>query len=85
MDYEMTIKHFIIDTFLFGDGSLLQSDTSFLETGIIDSTGMLSLILFLEETFDISVDEDELIPENLDSLQNLVHYLGRKKSQIPAS
>lgn len=77
-DRKTKIKTFIIDNFLFGNDVGLQDDTSFLEEGIIDSTGVLELITFLEEEFDISVNDEELIPENLDSLNNLSAFLQNK-------
>ena len=73
-----TVRHFIVENFLFGDGELLKENTSFLEEGIIDSTGILELVSFLEEEFSISVDDEELIPENLDSIKNVVAYLEKK-------
>jgi acyl carrier protein len=72
------IRQFVIDTFMFGKGDGLRNDTSFLEEGIIDSTGILELVGFLEEQFGVSVEDEELIPENLDSLNNLAAYLERK-------
>ncbi len=72
------IKNFIIENFLFGNANGLQDDTSFLEEGIIDSTGVLELVTFLEEDFGIQVDDEELIPENLDSIDNVTAYLERK-------
>ena len=78
MNYLETVKHFVVENFLFGDSSPLEDDTSFLESGIIDSTGILELIEFLEQTYDIKVEDEELIPENLDSLQNVVTFLERK-------
>lgn len=72
------IKAFIVDNFLFGNAEGLSDDTSFLEEGIIDSTGVLELITFLEEEFDISVEDDELIPENLDSINNICTFLQDK-------
>ena len=78
MDYESTIQNFVVENFLFGDGNNLNHNTSFLESGIIDSTGILELITFLEETYKIKIEDDELIPENLDSIDNVVHFLGRK-------
>jgi len=78
-DVKPTLRQFIIDNFLFGDDSGLADDTSFLEEGIIDSTGMLELITFLEETFSIQLDDEELIPENLDSINNLVSFLSKKQ------
>jgi len=72
------IKEFIIENFLFGNANGLKDDTSFLEEGIIDSTGVLELVTFLEETYEIQVDDEELIPENLDSINNVTGYLERK-------
>jgi acyl carrier protein len=72
------IKEFIIENFLFGNANGLKDDTSFLEEGIIDSTGVLELVTFLEESFEIQVDDEELIPENLDSINNVSAYLERK-------
>ena len=78
MDYLNTIREFVVENFLFGDSSQLDENTSFLESGIIDSTGILELIQFLEETYDIKIEDEELIPENLDSLKNVVAFLDRK-------
>ena len=72
------IRQFIVEDFLFGDDNGLKDDTSFLDEGIIDSTGILELVSFLEEEFSISVEDEELIPENLDSIMNVVTYLERK-------
>ena len=69
------VKEFIIGNFLFGDDSMLPEDSSFLEAGIIDSTGILELVTFLEEKFFIKIEDDELIPENLDSLTNIETFL----------
>ncbi len=75
------IRTFIFDNFLFdAKEDALQNDTSFLEEGIIDSTGVLELVDWLEEEFDMSVDDEELIPENLDSVNLLSAYITRKTS-----
>ena len=81
MNHFDTVREFVINNYLFGDGSRLQDDTSFLETGIIDSTGILELVSFLEETYDITVADEELVPENLDTLKDIVLYLERKLAQ----
>ena len=77
-DMREQIRSYIVDNFLFGDDSGLDDTVSFLDSGMIDSTGILEVISFLEETFPIKVKDEELVPENLDSIQNLVAYLGRK-------
>jgi len=73
------IREFIFETFLFdADDDALQNDASFLEQGVIDSTGVLELVEWLEDEFDISVADEELIPENLDSVKLLSAYIARK-------
>ncbi len=72
------IRSFIIENFLFGDDNGLKEDTSFLDEGIIDSTGVLELVTYLEEEFEIEVEDEELIPENLDSINNIAVYLEGK-------
>lgn len=74
------IRNFVIENFLFGKDDGLKDDSSFLDEGIIDSTGVLELVDFLEETFSITVEDEELIPENLDSINNVVAYVERKIS-----
>ena len=66
MEVAGTIRQFIIENFLFEEDENLKEATSFLENGIIDSTGILELVTFLEETYEIVVEDEELIPENLD-------------------
>ncbi len=73
------IRAFVVENFLFGSDENLGDKTSFLDEGIIDSTGILELVSFLEEDFSITVDDEELIPENLDSINNVTAYLERKK------
>ena len=75
---QQEIREFIIENFLFGNDAGLGDETSFLDNGIVDSTGILELIAFLEEEFQISVEDEEFIPENLDSIVNVVNYLERK-------
>lgn len=76
---EQEIRQFIVENFLFGeeDGQL-SNDASFLERGIIDSTGVLELVAFLEEKYRIKINDDELVPANLDSINGLVQFIGRK-------
>lgn len=72
----------MVANFLFGDDSNIKEDTSFLESGILDSTGILELVGFLEETYEITVNDEELIPENLDSLKKVAAFV-EKKIQSP--
>jgi acyl carrier protein len=73
-----TVRQFVIENFLFGDGSQLKDDTSFYENGIIDSTGILELMSFLEETYDIKIEDEELVPENFDNVNRINNYLTQK-------
>jgi len=73
------IRSYIVTTFLFGDGSKLGDETSFLDNSILDSTGMLELISFVEQEFTISIEPSELVPDNLDSIKNITTFIGRKK------
>ncbi|GAB6094605.1 acyl carrier protein [Desulfatiferula olefinivorans] len=77
-DIKDKVRTFIVDNFLFGDAGSLNDETSFLGEGIIDSTGILEMVDFIEETFGFSVEDDELVPENLDSIKNLEAYITRK-------
>ena len=72
---------FIVENFLYGNDGNLKDETSFLEGGILDSTGVLELVSFLEETFSIHVEGDDLVPENLDSLNNLQAYVEKRISK----
>lgn len=81
-DVQNKIRTFIIDNYLFGDDEGLESNTSFLDEGIVDSTGILELIEFISQEFEIIVEDDELIPENLDSINNVTAFIGRKTGQV---
>jgi len=75
------VKEFIIENFLFGEEVQLELDTDFFDKGIIDSTGVIELVSFIEERFNISVDDEELIPENLSSLKRVDLFLEKKLRQ----
>lgn len=72
------IRSFIVENFLYGQDDGFGDDVSFLEKGIIDSTGVLELVSFVEDKYGISVDDEELVPDNFDSLNNLSAYIARK-------
>ena len=77
------LRGFITENFLFGmEGDFADGD-SLLEQGIVDSTGVLELIGFLESSFQISVEDDELTPDNLDSIDNLVRFITTKSNGRP--
>ena len=73
------IRQFIVENFLFGQRDSQLSDTdSFLESGIIDSTGVLELISFLESKYQISIADEELVPANLDSVERVSRFVEHK-------
>jgi acyl carrier protein len=73
------IHQFIIDNFLFGESETwLSNDDSLLDQGIIDSMGILELVTFLEDKYEIEIPDDELVPTNLDSINRLVQFVQRK-------
>ena len=81
MTIEKQIRRYIADNFLFSDdGYQLPDDASFLEEGIVDSTGVLELVMFVEETFDVTVEDEEIAPENFDSVAQLAGYVRRKSA-----
>ena len=79
-NYTADIKAFIVSNFLFGQDRPLAEDQSLLESGVVDSTGMLELVSFLEETYGITIADNELVPQNLDSLRNLNALVARKRA-----
>jgi acyl carrier protein len=80
-DIKIGLREFITDNFLpsSGQDSFEDSD-SFMETGIIDSTGVLELLEYIEEAFSIQVEDEEVVPDNMDSLDKLAAFIGRKKA-----
>jgi acyl carrier protein len=81
MSIQQSIRSYVLENFLFTDDeSVLKDSDSFLAGGIIDSTGVLEIMLFIEETFDIKVKDEEMLPENLDSVDNLVAFVARKQT-----
>jgi acyl carrier protein len=73
------VRSFLAENYFLGQDYNFEDSDSFLENGIIDSTGILQLVAFLEETYGITVEEGELRPENLDSINNISSYLSRKR------
>lgn len=81
METRDSVRNYIIENFLFGDASPMEDDKmSLLDEGIIDSVGVMELVAFLEQDFGLSVADEDLIPENLDSVENLVAYIARKQA-----
>jgi acyl carrier protein len=80
-DLRAQLRSYIEDNFILGAGARKFADgDSFMEHGILDSTGFLELITYLEEQFGLTVKDEEMIPENLDSLDRLAAFIGRKQA-----
>jgi acyl carrier protein len=80
------LRAFIVENFLFGDESApfaFSDDDSFQERGIVDSTGILELVCHLQEKYAIDIADDELVPDNLDSLSRVAHFIDRKRQPVP--
>ena len=81
MSIRQTIRSYILENLLFTDDeSVLNNSDSFLAEGILDSTGILEIMFFIEETYGFQVNDDEMLPENLDSVDNLVAFVERKQT-----
>jgi acyl carrier protein len=79
-DISASVRKFINENFLFREGiEAIADNASFLDAGIIDSTGVLELVSYLEDTWGITVADDEMLPENFDSISGIVAYLQRKR------
>jgi len=76
------VRKFISENFFLADGNSLGDEDSLLEKGIIDSTGVLELVAFIEENYQIVVEDEEMIPENLDSIKNIVSFIQRNLSKF---
>jgi acyl carrier protein len=80
-NYSETIKQFIVDNFLFGDGTKLTNDTPLFGKGIIDSTGVLELVAFIEDNFNVTVTDEELVQENFSCLTTIGKFLQSKNNK----
>jgi acyl carrier protein len=77
-DTKSKIREFVLSYFIKNSGLALEDDTSFLEEGIIDSTGVMELVAFIEETFQISLPDEDIIPDNFDSINKLLNCIQSK-------
>jgi acyl carrier protein len=81
MEIEQQIREYILENFMYSDNAgELTNEMSLFDNGVLDSTGVLELVGFIEETFGIQVDDTELVPENFDSVDNISAYIQRKQS-----
>jgi len=79
MSNRQKIRDYILRNYLFSDDqSALDDEVSLMETGLIDSTGVLEIIMFLEDEFGVGVQDEEMVPENLDSVSRIVEFVDRK-------
>ena len=78
MDYKSRIKIFFYDNFMVEVDGKYKDDDSLLENGIIDSTGVLEIVTFLEENFNFQVEDEEIVPDNFDSINNINNYIINK-------
>ena len=84
-DVQRVIETYIVDNILFGDGERLGPDVSFQKSGILDSTGFLELITFAEEQFGIRIADEEVVPDNFDTLRKMSEFVERKlKARVAA-
>lgn len=82
MDARDQVRIYITDNLLFGDGDHLKDEDSLTGGGLIDSTGVIELVAYLEKTFSITIDDAEIIPENLDTVQQIAHFIDLKKAGL---
>ncbi len=80
MGIKEQIRNFVTSNFYVADPASLADEASLLDQGVIDSTGVLEVILFIEETFGISVEDSEMLPDNLDSIERISSFVARKKA-----
>jgi len=78
MQIQSEIRNYIVENILFGDELKLEADTPFQENGILDSIGFLEIITFVEEKFGIKIADNEVVPENLGSLQRISNFVEKK-------
>jgi len=77
------LRTFVFESIMYGQNtSFLRDDSSFLESGVIDSTGVLELVTYLENKFGFKIADEELVPENLDSINNVLRFIERKRSGL---
>lgn len=75
---ENEIRQFIIDNFLFGDDENFTTSASLVESGVMDSLGIMEVVSYIEETYNITVPDEELLPENLDTVESISKFVKQK-------
>ena len=82
MSTEKEIRKFIEENFILDGNDHLSAEDSLLEKGIIDSTGVLELVAFIEENYNFKIKDEELIPENLDSIKSISRFIQEKLDRV---
>src|SRR5438093_5676107 len=77
--FEQQIREFLTNNFIFDPSVHLDLQDSFMENGVVDSTGILEIIMWVESTFGVHVEDNEVLPENFDSIASLIGYVERKR------
>jgi acyl carrier protein len=80
MDTKQAVREFVTTNFFVQDAAGLTDSASLLDLGVVDSTGVLEIMGFLESTFGIAVEDDEIVPDNLDSIERIADFVERKRS-----
>jgi acyl carrier protein len=83
-DIKDVIRQYIIDNLLLGQGSTLDDDTSLLDSGALDSTAAMELVAFLEQTFNVQIQDREINPDNLETVNRISAMIGRKTVLVAA-
>lgn len=82
MDTEQRVRAFVVENFLLGDDSGLDFTQSLLDSGVVDSTGVMELVMFIEDTYKIKVEDSELVPENLDTIASVAAFVRQKLTTV---
>jgi acyl carrier protein len=81
-DIRNDIRTFVVKQFLFGEENGMADSASLLDQGVVDSTGILEVVAFLESTYGLKVADEELVPDNLDSIESIVRFVQRKQRAV---
>jgi acyl carrier protein len=84
MSLQQEIRNFIVENFLFGEEKGLTDNSSFIKEGIVDSTGIMQLVSFLQDQYRIAIEDEELVPENLDSIAKVSAFIEEKRRMAGA-
>jgi acyl carrier protein len=80
METKQAVREFVTGNFFVQDAASLTDSASLLDMGVVDSTGVLEIMGFLESTFGIAVEDDEIVPDNLDSIERIAAFVERKRA-----